>query len=60
MPQRMIQISFADAKSAGKGKQTRRVRFLPEMDQGVLSWRMVGGTVRLRRQPIHKEEEQWP
>jgi len=56
----MIQISFADAKSAGKGKQTRRVRFLPEMDQGVLSWRMVGGTVRLRRQPIHKEEEQWP
>ncbi|WP_193089322.1 hypothetical protein [Advenella sp. FME57] len=54
----MIQISFADAKSAGKRKQSKREHFLPEMDQAVLSWRVVGAAVRLRHQPIHKEEEQ--
>ncbi|MNF69094.1 hypothetical protein D3C84_509680 [compost metagenome] len=33
----MKQISFADAKYAGKRKQTRRERFLIEMDQ-VVPW----------------------
>ena len=58
MPHRMIQISFADAKSAGKRKQSKREQFLPEMDQAVLSWRVVGAAVRLKRQQIHKAEEQ--
>lgn len=34
----MKQMSFADAKYAGKRKQTRRERFLIEMDQ-VVPWK---------------------
>ena len=34
----MKQISFADAEYAGKRKQTRRERFLVEMDQ-VVPWK---------------------
>jgi IS5 family transposase len=34
----MKQMSFADAEYAGKRKQTRRERFLIEMDQ-VVSWK---------------------
>ncbi|MFC0667201.1 IS5/IS1182 family transposase, partial [Azotobacter chroococcum] len=33
----MKQLSFADAEYAGKRKQTRRERFLLEMDQ-VVPW----------------------
>ena len=40
----MKQMSFADAEFAGKRKQTRRERFLIEMDQVVL-WK---GLIALR------------
>ncbi|ATV20365.1 hypothetical protein CUB86_24525 [Pseudomonas syringae pv. actinidiae] len=41
----MKQMSFADAEYAGKRKQTRRERFLIEMDQ-VVPWK-----VRIPRHP---------
>jgi IS5 family transposase len=47
----MKQMSFADAEYAGKRKQTRRERFLIEMDQvvpwkGLIAWRMEILTLR--------------
>lgn len=36
----MKQMSFADAEYAGKRKQTRRERFLIEMDQVVVPGRV--------------------
>ena len=49
----MKQMTFADAEYAGKRKQTRRERFLNEMDQ-VVPWKdlIALSTSPLRRKDI--------
>src|SRR3954468_15706508 len=46
------QGSFAEAEYAGKKKQTRRDKFLAEMEQGV-PWSRLGG----RLAPLHSKGE---
>lgn len=46
----MAQLTFGDAEFAGKGKSTRKERFLAEMEQ-VVPWALIEGKIK----PVYPE-----
>ena len=51
----MTQLSFSDAEYVGKRKQTRREKFLEEMEC-VVPWEALLGLI----EPVYPQGGQWP